>query len=163
MVINTSDVEWVESLEPRGLSNRALMLCSRFARELKRVDGRNLKLKDPKLPRKIGQVVRTTQSPSLLKIFQDLVIEFELLAEQRGEPRYRGSLISSSNNEPPYNQTAANDGSSTVKMYRGSVVQQGNKATNASIHESKSEPADNSKEPLENKGKQRMYRGVPID
>ncbi len=123
-MVNTQDIDWLETTEFNGLSTKGMMLCSRFARELKRVDGRILSLRDPRLPKFISQSVRANPNPALVNIFNDLVAELEVLSEKRGQPRYRGSVtnkdVIESSNASDKGQTSSQG---APKMYRGVMVE----------------------------------------
>jgi len=155
-MVNTNDMDWLESLELPDLSNRALVLCSRFARELKRVNGTNLVLRDPKLPKTISQVLRTTQSPGLIRIFDELIKEIEALFEQRGEPRYRGALSSTS---AKIDESQITLQTNAVKTYRGTVIAEGRtQAANTGIN-TNTVSGNTTGQPDK---KPKMYRGVII-
>lgn len=148
-MVSTKDIDWLESVDFSGLSNRGMMLCSRFARELKKADGSVLRLRDPQLPMFISRTVRTKPTPILVSIFQDLIAELEVLAEKRGQPRYRGSLTD--NNATPKtsasNDQADQQRSEAPKMYRGVLV------------EPKARPLDRPEKTSQKNG---VYRGSEI-
>lgn len=131
------------------------MLCSRFAREVKRVDGTQLTLRDPDLHKTIGLVVRKNQAPVLIRIFNDLVKEIEILVEQRGEPRYRGALASTKldiANEKPVGSTPH------VKTYRGTAI---NESSTSLKNQQEIDTAESATKKKASKPK--MYRGVAVD
>ncbi len=158
-MVNTHDIDWLDSLELPSLSNKALMLCSQFAREVKRVDGTHLALRDPRLAKNTGMVVRNNQAPVLVRIFNDLIKEIELLVEQRGEPRYRGALASTKldiTDEPSVNP------SPSVKTYRGTVITQAAPPSQGNV--SGGEVVQPDKPAVETKAsKPKIYRGVIVD
>lgn len=137
-MVNTSDLDWLESLRNPSLSNHALMLCSRFARALKIVDGQTLELRDPKLTESICHATRRTDNPALIKIFNDLVVELKKLTEHKDHTSDRSA------------RDFANANSRKAKTYRGSVLESTNTPDKATETVSRK------------KGKPVMYRGAIV-
>lgn len=108
-----SEYGWVEEIVINQLSNRALVLVSRFARILKQVNGDRLNLQDPHLAKNVVHAMNETNDPRLKRIFDDLLLEFHVLAE--GE-----ELIS-----PKENVAIDVDSvkSSEVRFYRGVPIE----------------------------------------
>ena len=80
---NMSEYGWVENIGAGQLSNRALVLVSRFARILKQVRGQRLDLQDPSLAKKVVRIANETNDLRLKQIFDDLVLEFQSMVERR--------------------------------------------------------------------------------
>lgn len=99
-----SEYKWVEGVAVNGLSNRALMLISRFARVLKQVNGRVLSLRDPDLAVHVVQEFQIAQDPRLEPIFNDLIKEFRALIEDSSSPKSRAR---------------PSDTENSVELYRG--------------------------------------------
>lgn len=76
------DYKWVESVPVKPLSNRALVLVSRFARTLKQLNGNVLSRQDPQLTKKMVAEVNSNNDPRLKPIFKELLLEFHGLVEQ---------------------------------------------------------------------------------
>lgn len=108
-----SEYGWVEEIVINQLSNRALVLVSRFARILKQVNGHRLNLQDPHLAKNVVHVMNETDDPRLKKIFDDLLLEFHVLAE--GE-----ELLNSNENISVDVDSVQSTG---VRFYRGVPIE----------------------------------------
>jgi len=74
---------WVENIGAGQLSNRALVLVSRFARILKQIRGQRLDLQDPDLAKKVVRIASETNDLRLKQIFDDLLLEFQVIIDAR--------------------------------------------------------------------------------
>jgi len=76
-----SEYGWVERVVTKQLSNRALVLVSRFARILKQVNGHVLSLQDPMLAKNVVAEVLAANDERLVAIFDELLVEFHQMVE----------------------------------------------------------------------------------
>jgi len=88
-----SDYGWVEQITTSDLSNRALVLLSRFARLLKQVNGDILDLQNPRLSKNVVRYGTTSNDARVKALFEDLLIEFHIMIENKGQPHYRGTVL----------------------------------------------------------------------
>lgn len=111
---------WVEEVPLSSFSNKALIIASRFARVLKRVNGNQIVLQDKHLAKKIRHEVDETNDPKLRSLFDELVVELKTFAETRNQPRYRGSV-----QKPAVEKEATTTKSDSPKtvMYRGVEIE----------------------------------------
>ena len=76
--------EWVRKVPVNKLSNRSLVLVSRFARQLKQANGRVLALRDPELPINLVREAEMANDSRLTSLLNNLLDEFFLIAESEG-------------------------------------------------------------------------------
>ncbi len=76
--------EWVSKVPVNKLSNRSLVLMSRFARQLKQVNGRVLSLRDPDLTMNLVREAQMANDPRLTSLLNNLLDEFFEIAENEG-------------------------------------------------------------------------------
>jgi len=76
--------EWVSKVPVNKLSNRSLVLISRFARQLKQINGRILALRDPEMPMNLVKEAQMANDPRLTSLLNNLLDEFFVVAESEG-------------------------------------------------------------------------------
>jgi len=122
-------IKLISILKLSDLSNRSLVLCSQFSRELKKLDGKGLVLQDPHLPKSIAKAMLNNRSAKLTEVFEKLLKELGLDTEQTDinnnvaskEKRYRGLVQDTKQaaiNKKNENTSTVKE-SSAAKMYRG--------------------------------------------
>lgn len=122
-------IKLISILKLSDLSNRSLVLCSQFSRELKKLDGKGLVLQDPHLPKSIAKAMLNNRSAKLTEVFEKLLKELGLDTEQTDinnnvaskEKRYRGLVQDTKQaaiNKKNENTSTFKE-SSAAKMYRG--------------------------------------------
>lgn len=77
------EYKWIEEIELNQLSNKALMIASRFARVLKQLNGQVLVLQDPMLTRHMIEQVKETDDSELNSLFDSFLLECMAFAETR--------------------------------------------------------------------------------
>ena len=118
-----SGIKLIAKVKRAELSNRALVLCSQFSRELKSLDGQGLVLQDPLLTQAIATALLSNHSDRLSEVFEKLLSELQLDTDIENLT-YRGSKAKKA--EPSL--TTNSDTSVTseeprkVKMYRGAPI-----------------------------------------
>lgn len=76
--------EWVRKVPVNKLSNRSLVLVSRFARQLKQITGRVLALTSPDMPINIVKEAQMANDSRLNSLLNNLLDEFFVIAETEG-------------------------------------------------------------------------------
>ena len=102
--------EWVGKVPVNKLSNRSLVLVSRFARQLKQLTGRVLELTSPDMPINIVKEAQMANDSRLNSLLNNLLDEFFIVAESEGVvldllDRSRPAQVSSSAYEPELSAT----------------------------------------------------------
>lgn len=134
-----SEYSWVEEIVVKQLSNRALVLVSRFARILKQVNGNVLVLQDPMLAKNMVREVTETDDPRLKRIFDDLLLEFHAMADNKDSAEKPNSATDNAHNDDGH---VADD---EVQFYRGVPIA--------------ARPRSSATEPVK---KKMTYRGVDL-
>ena len=115
-----TDYSWVQQITVKHLSNRALMLISRFARLVKRVNGNVINLQDPNVAMQVVDQAQQFDDESVDALLNDIIEEFKRSADEQG------ILVPKA---APVEKEAAQSDTETVTYYRGVAVVS-NKNTN---------------------------------
>lgn len=110
-----SDYSWVEEIATNELSNRSLVLVSRFARLVKQVSGDVINLQDPLLTKNVVRFGASSGDARVQASFEELLIEFQTVSESLGKPNSRE--IS------PHKQDENEPSDGEVRFYRGVAIQ----------------------------------------
>ena len=78
------DYKWVSKVPVNKLSNRSLVLVSRFARQLKQLNGRVLELTSPNMPMNLVKEAQLANDSRLNALLNNLLDEFFVVAETEG-------------------------------------------------------------------------------
>lgn len=112
-------INLIKIVKRSEFSNRALVLCSQFSRELKSLDGKGLVLQDEFLPQAIAKAMLRNHSDKLTALFEKLLIELQIDTENEDvtdrnsrDKKTESSLETNSDTKKP----------AQVKMYRGAPV-----------------------------------------
>ena len=102
--------EWVGKVPVNKLSNRSLVVVSRFARQLKQLTGRVLELTSPDMPINIVKEAQMANDSRLNSLLNNLLDEFFIVAESEGVvldllDRSRPAQVGSSAYEPELSAT----------------------------------------------------------
>ena len=102
--------EWVGKVPVNKLSNRSLVLVSRFARQLKQLTGRVLELTSPDMPINIVKEAQMVNDSRLNSLLNNLLDEFFIVAESEGVvldllDRSRPAQVNGSAYEPELSAT----------------------------------------------------------
>jgi len=110
-----SNYGWVEEIATNELSNRGLVLVSRFARLVKQVSGDVINLQDPALTKNVVHFGANSSDARVQGLFEELLIEFQTVSESKGKPNRRESS--------PNKQLEVELSDDKVRFYRGVAIQ----------------------------------------
>lgn len=82
--MNASEYEWIEQLSAKNLSSSSLVLITKFARHVRRLNGRILVLRDPLLFRNMAEEVIMTRDEVLETLFNKLMVDIKSVALKAG-------------------------------------------------------------------------------
>ena len=102
--------QWVSKVPVNRLSNRSLVLVSRFARQLKQLNGRVLVLTSPDMPMNIVKEAQLANDSRLNALLNNLLDEFFRVAEAEGVvidlfDQSRPEHVGGSSHDPEVNAT----------------------------------------------------------
>lgn len=109
-----SDYSWVEEIATNELSNRGLVLVSRFARLVKQVSGDVINLQDPSLTKNVVHFGASLSDARVQALFEELLVEFQTISESQGKPKRRESS--------PHKQDESAPEDGEVRFYRGVAI-----------------------------------------
>lgn len=82
--MNIADYEWLEQVSAKKLSSSSLVSITKFARHVRRLNGRILGLRDPLLFRNMVEEMIITGDETLVSIFNKLMVEVKSVALKDG-------------------------------------------------------------------------------
>lgn len=116
-------IKLIATVKLSEFTNRSLVLCSQFSRELKTLDGKGLMLQDPLLPKSIAKAMRNHRNQKLTALFEKLLSELGI-STNSGNAQKPGSKSESSAATSKANSHADSVGvePAKIRMYRGAPV-----------------------------------------
>ncbi len=116
-------IKLIATVKLSEFTNRSLVLCSQFSRELKTLDGKGLMLRDPLLPKSIAKAMRNHRSEKLTALFEKLLAELRIDTNS-GNAQHLDSAAQSSAATAKKDSYAglANKEQTKTRMYRGTPV-----------------------------------------
>lgn len=82
--MNISNYEWVKHVSATKLPSSSLVLVTKFARNVRRLNGRILSLRDPLLFHAMVEEIIITDDSELVRLFDLLVVDLKRIALKSG-------------------------------------------------------------------------------